>query len=260
MSYSTYKNIYASIHLFLVYRFSCVTPQLITSQEETLYIKAYDVEQVWMVTKCATNQTGFKSERVTKLCEDPEFDTSLESAIPVTDEYHHFRNRYCAYCNRVPISYLSAWNAEVFCSEMVSFTDENMLDTIRKKKCNVFYKSPRTTFYEECSLPTYSISQCNETGLWPSFDHVAALGCSSFTDPFNSTYKNYFCYVCNTKEPIPLDTWKCSDHTEDIPITTPQYRFSLKVDFIHEKKNEELLGCNSTTQFADLKMVRHKVY
>ena len=226
-----------------------------TSQEETHYIKAPDVEQVWMITKCATNKTDYKSDRIIKLCEDPEFDTNLETAVPVTQEGLTFRNMYCAYCNGIRAGFWESWNINVFCSDTVSLADENLLATIREKMCNLFYLKKITFLVHNCTQPSPLISRCNETGLWRRFDNATALACNSFDDPFNFTYKNYFCYVCNTDEPVQLNSWQCSDPRKDSPLITPPYSFSFDLDFVRGANNDELLGCNLRTQFPDLKLV-----
>ena len=239
-----------------MYRFRCIHPQLITLPEETLFPKASDVDQVWMVAICATNHLSYTSDRVKRLCENPEFETSLETLVPVSDQYQTYKNIYCAYCNGATKP-LENWKLNIFCTDIVSFTEENMLAVIKENRCNIFYARTQHVVVQTCRLPSFSISRCNETGLWPQFDSNIERACRSFTDPFNSTYKNYFCYVCNTNEPVPFDDWQCSLPREDLPITTPPYSFSYDTDMINEAKNDKLLGCNITKQFPDLKMVSY---
>ena len=236
-------------------------PQLITAQEETQYIKASDVELVWMVTKCAANHTAFKSKRVAKLCEDPDFENSFETIVPVVGKGFHYRNRYCAYCNGVSYLALESWKLNVFCSEQVSVTDKSLLTTIRKKMCNIFYKTPSYYRAPKCTVSTalmsVLVSRCNETGRWPTFDSITDLACSSFTDPFNLTYKNYFCYVCNTEAPVQLDSMQCNSRFGDLPLVKPLYKFTYDLEIINKINTGDLLRCDAETQFSDLKLVRH---
>ena len=207
-----------------------------------------------MVTRCAINQTSYTSERVRRLCEDPEFDTSLETVVPVTGKYYTYKNIYCAYCSGATKP-LDTWKLNIFCTDFVSISDEDILAIIRKKKCNIFYENPHHEVDQRCVSTSFSIARCNETGLWPKFDKNIDRACQSFTDPFNLTYKNYFCYVCNTREPISPDIWQCSVPRKHPPITNPPYSLSYDMGMINEAKNDELLECDTKRQFPDLKMV-----
>ena len=232
-------------------------PQFLTLKEETLYISDPEVRKVWMITKCNEETTNYVSERIEYLCANPGSDDSLESLLPVTDvkDMTTYRNRYCAYCNGRHEAAFITWGFKVYCTDEVSFTDGTLLQTIKDSMGNIFYMKPDIEHIQDCKIPSYSISKCNETELWSAYDLSVELACENYLDPFNVTYKNYFCYLCNTDQPLPRESWQCMDPIEDDHyVRAPNY-FLLSLDAVHTMINDEFLGCDASVQFPDLKMV-----
>ena len=81
--------------------------------------------------------------------------------------------------------------------------------------------------------------------------------CNSFLDIFNRTYRNYFCYLCNTANPDPPEHWTC-EAPRDQPDQSDAARYSvdLSVDLIEKIEDGVVLNCDPETQFVDLKKVK----
>ena len=88
--------------------------------------------------------------------------------------------------------------------------------------------------------------------------HISVIGieaaCHSFVDIFNQTYRNYFCYVCNTDNPEPPELWSCERQNK---IDAAPYSMDLSIDLISQIEDGVVLGCDPETQFVDLKQVAH---
>ena len=209
-----------------------------------------------MVTKCNPETT---TTSVRELCENPDLDGSLESVTPVTDTNTntHYRNQFCSVCNGVDeTAPLAFWTLNIVCDRVVFASDKNILHVIKDRRCNIFFENPEQLYIRLCEMPSYRISTCNETGLWPTYDRATELACNSFLDPFNATYKNYFCYVCNTETPLESDNGTCGvSDFDEINDVTPPFSIIFKLDTIRPVTNDEPLDCDATTQFEDHKMV-----
>ena len=235
-------------------------PQLLTSKEETLYITASDVQPVLMISKCDQSFESFLSRYgIRELCENPGRPDSIETLLPVRNDNtnDNFKNIFCAYCNGVDILKLSFWRMDMHCHDSITFIEKYLLNTIRNKRCNVFFKPPWFETAIPCRILKYAISQCNETGLWPVYNDTINQACESFVDPFNSTYQNYFCYLCNSRQTTPRDSWFCPAPSQKSQNTGtgPVYTTALEVEIFTKQRNKEL-GCDLETQFLDNIKVR----
>ena len=132
------------------------------------------------------------------------------------------------------------------------------LQIITEQRCNVFYKPPKNIPTYECKIPAYSISKCNETGHWLEYNETIDRACDSFLDPFNLTYKNYFCYLCNrnASEETTPEYMKCKAK-EDMSEVTPPFSALMGVGDVFEDEQGEELNCDVLRQFTDDKMVRY---
>ena len=237
------------------YRFGCVTPIYITDPEKTDFKGAFKIVPVWMITKCNPEISKLIDDRFTRLCNFPGQDGFLKSLVPVTDNTFHYRNIYCSLCNGLSTSDISFWQVEFYCSDVISLTDDNLLDKVAEKKCNIFYKSPESVPLEDCGIPAYSISECNETGLWTAYNETIQLACDLFVDTFNLTYKNYFCFLCNTGIPDREQHGRCKTK-DDIVDVTPPFTAIFDIGSTNIADDDDSLGCDFLTQFRDSKMVR----
>ena len=209
------------ISSYCYYRYACVVPQYLTSEEDTLYITAADVEPVW-ISKCDPWFRGlWEYSTIKELCENPGSVDSIESIVPVMGASHVFRNKYCAFCNNAIILTLEKFQMQIQCGELIPVTYKSILSTVRDKKCNIFYRSAKSSPGVNCSIPGYKINRCNVTGLWQVQNDTIKQACEAFIDPFNSTYQNYSCYLCNSGEIISRGNWVC-------PALYPKHKIHLQ--------------------------------
>ena len=235
-------------------RFECVLPQFITSSADTFYATAPDMEAVLMISKCDPNfgRYGFG-----EFCEYPERRESIYSLLPVRNGSVDYRNIFCAYCNGVDLLTSNNWRIEIHCDDMLTITDADFLNSIRHKRCNIFYRPPWFQSAMSCIITQYKISHCNETGLWQVFNETIKQACESFVDPFNSTYQNYFCYMCNSQDMMPRENWYCPSplqNDQNAP-QRPVYISTPDISLLTNERNKET-GCDLTTQFLDYRMVK----
>ena len=157
-----------------------------------------------MITKCGPQYTDM---RVKQLCEGHA--SSIDTLIPVTDPFSmtNYKNRFCVYCNDVEgVPKSIDWYLQIISDHNVSLPNDNLLTEIESNRGNIIPIPPDYVIVQPCDpFFSYRITTCNETGLWIKFEKDIETACHSFIDPFNYTYKNYFCYVCNTEEPGTTD-------------------------------------------------------
>ena len=223
-----------------------------------MYPRAPDIEPVWMITKCDPNFRRFLFRYgVKELCENPGLHDSLETILPFeTVDGLDYRNIFCAYCNGVDMAKFRHWRVKIHCNQLVAVTDEDLVNSIRNKRCNIFYIPPWHKKARPCSIPQYRINQCNETGLWQVYNDTLIRACESFVDPFNYTYRNFFCYLCNSREIIPRGNWYCPAPLQETQNSSQDYTTTLyTIDVLTQKANKETV-CDLDTQFMDYKMVR----
>ena len=211
----------------------------------------------WMVTKCAYI-TSDKEHR--DKCENSSFDHTFESIIPVTDTSSNviYRNIFCAYCSGVKnISQLKSWTFKIGCNDILQLPQKNILTKMEESECSIVFYAPKFTSLQTCTVISHTISTCNETGLWPVYNEMVDLACNAFVHPFNITYKNYFCYVCNVDTQFESDRAWCVDWFErSVSDFTPPFSAILDLDKIRRWENDELLNCDIQRQFEDYKLVR----
>ena len=102
------------------------------------------------------------------------------------------------------------WDLTIQCDKKIEFNHENLMHVVQENKCMLIIKPPLFSSAKPCNyLGDYTIPNCNVTGLWKYYDDQIDAACHSFLDPFNKTYRNYFCYLCNTGYPEPPEQWSC---------------------------------------------------
>ena len=207
-----------------------------------------------MISRCEQGQ--FDSEIIEK-CENPKFDTSFQSLIPVTDTVTGviYKNTYCTQCNKVNEAALKSWGFRIGCDEILHFPAKDMLVLeIYKANCTVNFVKVKYSESHDCEKPSYSISTCNETGQWQHHDELINQACDSFVAPFDFTFKNYFCYLCNSRTHVPYTVSKCHvPRKKDIRDFLP--RFSVIVDIDTSGRWNLALSCDKTNQFQDKRLV-----
>ena len=208
------------------------------------------------VTACDRENTNDNDRH---LCETPGSDLDdLEAIVPVTEPVSDilYRNRYCAYCNNVNKSdQLIDWKLKINSNQHITFPRRDLLEELRKTRGNIMYIHP-TSYIDgqECQINLrYTIETCNQTGLWEKHNSFIEVACeSSYTDAYNYTYKNFFCFLCNAEQSVIEEDWlACGlEPSPNDPIFSAVY--DLKV--IINGPDTDRLVCNDT-QFADEEMV-----
>ena len=246
---------------FLLHSYGCVNSQYI---EQGVSIYNTDL-YYWLVTKCS-NHTLPESEIA--LCENPEHAGTIDGIVPVSDPWSssHYRNKYCAFCNGVDKSAtLIKWKLQIYIQQYLAFPNDNLLAALREQNGNIIFIPPSYLVTEKCFWPPYYISACNITGLWPVYDEKIELACHAFIDPFNQTFQNYFCYLCNTanyqeqewlfeEQEWLSDNWTCVPFELHFKEISPPFFALLDVSVVNGDEDENTLVCDSD-QFMDDKHV-----
>ena len=172
----------------------------------------------------------------------------------------HYRNKYCAYCNGIGVDEkLIKWKLKVLSSKYISLPDDKLLAKVREVHGNIIFEIPGKYIpAHRCNVPSYEITTCNSTGLWPKYDSGIDIACQSFIDPFNFTFKNYFCYLCNSAENLPPDQWMCKSwlpNSQELSINiVPPFFAILDVSIVKGGQSSTSFSCE-ITQFKDEIMV-----
>ncbi|XP_060064257.1 uncharacterized protein LOC132544650 [Ylistrum balloti] len=124
---------------------------------------------------------------------------------PVTsaDYAFTFRNKHCAECNGV-FNY-SSWKINISCTRVTDFnflsTYEEIVDQATSENCIIEYGEDQDSSTHKCVTqntdPVESISECNVTGTWLTYDKDIANACLSSYHLEYKGYKNIFCLMCN---------------------------------------------------------------
>ena len=186
-----------------------------------------------MVTKCPTNI----NQSLVSLCENNPITGNVDDIIPVTDlvSNTHYKNLHCARCNgKDDTNIMATWSLKIHNDVFIKFPEKDLLAKIRSREGNIFLVPPDYVMVEACFLPPYTISRCNVSGLWSSYDQYIVQSCNLFVDPFNSTYQNAFCYLCNIPTyniSEPINT--CIDpFLMDVAYDEPKAQFQALVDVV----------------------------
>ena len=226
--------------------------------ETNFYVKKNDPKTGYLlIGKCNTSTP----DPITQdLCENPDYDVSVTSIVPVANRKDHFRNQYCAMCNDgAVLDNLMPYETKIECEKPVALTYSKMQQIIKgdTRECNVTFKPP--FFSEGWLCAPYQISTCNVTGLWQEYDESIELACESFVDTFNLTYKNMFCYLCNSNTdllPYQMNCVNVSLDESSVSSINPPFLAILDLDSVsRELAHTKTVNCDVHTQFTDEKFV-----
>ena len=224
-------------------------PQFLTIDEMTDFTYLRGFESVWLISKCSSPGVD---EYTRALCENPGISISLDSIVPVTDYITHYRNIFCARCNGLSDEFALRWGLKLHCMRYFKLSGNDILQRIVKNRCNIFFKQPNYARQpRECIPQSNLISQCNKTGLWTIYNETIDLACSAYIDVFIATYKNIFCYLCNTNSSYnsySMDVSTC-DGARTVTERTPLFSTMLNMDAL--KVTDPSNECNSATHFKD---------
>ena len=214
----------------------------------------------WMLSKCGPS---YPDNSTKKFCEIPPDEQSVESFIPVTGMTRSmttYRNIYCAYCNNIPSTvHLLRWpliiHSEKNINTSTSSLNELNIDELKRDGVYIIFEQPMYLNMDKCHTngPSYHILSCNETGLWSVYNRSVEQACNAYIDPFNDTFKNYFCYLCNSAEQQPIGQWKCKQIPSYATHRTP-FTATLDTRLLVDDHERRWLWCDKT-QVPDKKIV-----
>ena len=146
-----------------------------------------------------------------------------------------YKNEYCALCHHV--THFVKWKLRVKCDKLSSTADLSPLFML-DDRCELKLEKPENTTatsFPVCLIADYN--HCNQTGLWSTYDADIERSCDIYHSPYifadwylmpPMTYKNVFCYQCNTVETM---------------VTNPVC--VLSGDFVQVKSKQEVQSiCN----------------
>ena len=149
---------------------------------------------------------------------------------------------------------LKTWELEVHCHKRLDASDIDSLDKTKHAKCNIFYRPPYRYGRYKCTFPHDTIRECNQSGLWRERNELIEWACAEYLDPFNATYENVFCYLCNVDDSPQPDKWYCPDVSPNVASRGAPNIAKFDVDTWRSALYEESV-CDQMTEFKDYKMV-----
>ena len=207
-----------------------------------------------MISKC---DPTYPNNKYRALCEKPGHKFSNDSIVPVTDYISKivYRNIYCLYCSNIDMNTtVIEWELKTANNMEIHSTDKNFWHNLKSQGGSVLFVAPAYIPIKICDpfIPPYHISTCNETGLWSIYNRTIERACGSYIDPFNHTFKNYFCYLCNTAEKLPISQWTCkkSNRTFEHVNLTPPFTAIIDITVLQTGVNTDRLPCE-LSQFPD---------
>ena len=158
-----------------------------------------DSEYHLMVIQCPDfyNVTSIKT-----YCEQPS-NTDWADVVPHFHSEISFRNIHCAQCHGYNDT--RSWPTSITCSSFDNSLQQatSLLElfnaTMKSKACRIQFTQPSLDMRSCNARHGGVIASCNITGQWQFYDERIVKACSMFSHVVNGTYKNIFCYLCNTR-------------------------------------------------------------
>ena len=154
-----------------------------------------------VIDYCPTTETN--ASLVTKCTNEKSRD--FVDLIRVSDDISRkvYQNRFCAECHHVT-NRITELPLVAQCTEDIYTNEGNWKSFLLSNKCQL---TSINTNLATCAVPKYT--RCNQTGLWQNFDADVKWACEIFEAVFflkasqgrnehTDTYRNAYCYVCNT--------------------------------------------------------------
>lgn len=160
----------------------------------------------WTVKMFQNCPINYPNITVVHACEKKIDQNTANTEVPVTDTttLYTYRNRFCALCHGVSDSDMKFWRARISCVHgtfQPSKVDDVFKEIYNTETCNVLYNAANIDSF----VPTRCqevISECNVTGLWKTYDPFIEQACLAYSYVYDHSYKNVFCYMCNTGDSI----------------------------------------------------------
>ena len=242
--------------------------KLLSTTYETDYLfpsKATMFDKYFTTNLVSQCDPEYDDQTVIALCEGGVNDPDLDSAVPVSDPVtnKHYKNKYCAYCNGVlETSYLRRWQVLVYVNQYISKSTKNIISTIIETRGNIFFLPPEFVKVRRC-FSSYTVGTCNVTGAWNSYDEEFETACETYLDPYidpdGTSYKNYFCYICNNatlSEDNDVKHVYCPliGNEEKVPDVDQSFSTTFDPSDFDRSATQERLHCTSR-QVVDNKLV-----
>ncbi|XP_062589496.1 uncharacterized protein LOC134251148 [Saccostrea cucullata] len=190
-----------------------------------------------------------------------------------------YLNMYCYLCNMPRFNFIPSsskpWDIEIYCSVFIDFksflTMANLLDTIKRSRCNVTYlpleKSDLPHNVAYClKTDTMYNGICNSSGKWFVYDDHVRYACEKIAFGALSEfyrlrlkprcehpYKNVYCALCNPEHTENITIKDCNV-TGDAPafdeLTLTACNFFPEVNVYPPYKNLFCRDCNIGKQGA----------
>ncbi|XP_033732607.1 uncharacterized protein LOC117322017 [Pecten maximus] len=158
-------------------------------------------DQGHMIVECHDESSHETKEK----CYQNFTSAQLMQKPPVTSNKYAFtfRNKHCAECNGV-FNY-SNWGIGISCETVSDFnflsTYGDIIDQAIEEHCNVQYEEDDDSSKHRClsttHIPISSVTECNVTGTWLTYDNDIANACHSSYHIEDKGFKNVFCLMCN---------------------------------------------------------------
>ena len=202
-----------------------------------------------MISKC--NQMS-ANETIKESCENTNMNTNLELVVPVSDSVSNYRNKFCAYCNGVNASQIINWRVELYCDADLLTSRHNIISTIKRRKCNLFFAEEENIPVQLCQKTTrvQKSSGCVTTVQGPKLSGLGGSRCGFVKHPLKSTS---VCHFCNTIGHLEQVNEICIVAKGDVVILTqPPYFAILDLGAINKRRlDKSQEGCDPSTQFDD---------
>lgn len=141
---------------------------------------------------------------------------------------------------------IRVWKSKISCSDSAddlllytSFSKRKLyealtsVDEVNRTGCQLLFVSPKKQFNNECRLQHIPITQtCSENwraGIF--YDPDVEKACGLYTALFMNTYKNVFCYLCNTDRMVDLQILIMDTSAIPEKAVTGRLTFSALVNF-----------------------------
>ena len=146
---------------------------------------------------------------------------NLEDYVLVSDKQTGmiYQNRHCAECHGV--TEYTQWSIRTSCYQLLS-QERSFETTLISDRCDIVNEVPSSEKARAesftCFIPIYS--ECNMTGLWEKYDSDIVAACNQYNWTYFQikqmanrveTYKNVFCFLCNTPANVEIPSDHCID-------------------------------------------------
>ena len=227
----------------------CVYPQL-----RTYSTGKYNAPKAYrFISGCPVSYTNDNvKDKCVKHFWEFDFNDPLQHLLPRTSIVSeiNYKNYFCWLCNaEIDEDIVLPWDPVLQCSgsyvgDFIKTTEDVVKIAMLNKYCNLIFNVPDTLSLSE-SKCSHQINQCNETGLWSTYDRFLEEACLSYTAPYHEMYKNVHCFLCNGNDRIDVKE-EC-----DSPTQSGRPSFIALLDFNDLETHNDKGGVSLTSTCPD---------